>query len=132
MLPDPPVSSYSSRASEAGPRRRPRRNYPDHPYLAPHRQSENVSDPESGVGLVGRLAIDAHRSLAHQAGAVAARPHEAGAPEPFVQPLPIAVLVLTHPYAEPRYDAPARSRSEASAANGPDWAARGVAAALQA
>ena len=37
-------------------------------------------------------------------------------------------LVLTHPYAEPRYDAPARSRSEASAANGPDWAARGVAA----
>jgi hypothetical protein len=44
--------------------------------------------------LVGRLAVDTDNALRRQRGAIAACPQETGAPEPLVEPLPVAVFLL--------------------------------------
>jgi hypothetical protein len=57
------------------------------------------------------LTIDADRTLRHQTGTVCAGTHDAGTPEPFVQPLPVLVFPVG-------YLAPPILRV-AKAANGP-------------
>ncbi len=59
-----------------------------------HRHGQHVADAQPRMGLVGRLAVDADRALGHQRGTVAALPHEPRAPQPLVQALPVAVLLL--------------------------------------
>src|SRR5262249_14698557 len=76
----------------------------------PHRHGQHIAQPETGVRLVGRLAVDADTSLGHQGGAVAAGSHETRAPQPLVQALPVAVFLFRH--AAYRFNA-------ASAAKGP-------------
>ena len=44
--------------------------------------------------LVGGLAVEADRALTNQPDAIAARPHEPGAPQPLVQTLPVAVFLF--------------------------------------
>src|SRR5579883_886338 len=44
--------------------------------------------------LVGRLAIDPDRAGSDQGGAVAALAHEAGAPQPLVEALPVAIFLV--------------------------------------
>src|SRR3954452_1916494 len=48
------------------------------------------------MGLGRRLTIDADRPLRHQCGAVGTLAHETCAPQPFIQPLPIPVFLVSH------------------------------------
>jgi len=59
-----------------------------------HRHCQHVADPQPGMRLVGRLAVDTDNALRRQRGAIAACPQETGAPEPLVEPLPVAVFLL--------------------------------------
>jgi hypothetical protein len=59
-----------------------------------HRHRQHIADPQPGMRLVGWLAVDADDALGRQRGAIAARAQEPGAPEPFVQPLPVPVFPL--------------------------------------
>jgi len=56
------------------------------------RNGQDIAAAEAGVRLFGGLAIDADRPSRDQSSAVAALPHEAGAPQPLVQTLPVAIL----------------------------------------
>lgn len=75
------------------------------PHVPAKRQGQDIAGPKAGVRLVRRLAIDPDQAAGHETGAVGARLHEAGAPQPLVEPLPVAVL--------------AQRRNAPSAANGP-------------
>jgi hypothetical protein len=46
------------------------------------------------VGFLGRLAVDPDRTSGDQLRAIGAGPHEPGAPQPFVEALPVAVFLL--------------------------------------
>jgi hypothetical protein len=59
-----------------------------------HRHRQHIADPQPGMGLVRRLAVDADDALGRQRGAIAACAQEPGAPEPLVQPLPVPVFLL--------------------------------------
>jgi hypothetical protein len=75
------------------------------------RDRQHVPDPQLGVRLAGRLAIDPDRALRDEVGAIGARAKHAGTPEPFVEPLPVPVLDVS-------YRTPPLRRT-ARAANGP-------------
>jgi hypothetical protein len=75
------------------------------------RNGQHVPDPQLGVRLAGGLAVDADRALRDEVGAIGARTKDSGAPQPFVEPLPILVLDIS-------YRTPPLRRT-ASAANGP-------------
>ena len=55
-----------------------------------------VADSEPGMGLIGHLAVDAERALLDQGGTVGAGAHEAGAPQPFVETLPVSVFLFRY------------------------------------
>jgi hypothetical protein len=77
------------------------------------RYGQHVPNPQLGVRLAGGLAVDPYRALRNKVGAIGAGAKDAGAPEPFVEPLPIPVLDVS-------YRTPPLRRT-ARAANGP-WA----------
>ena len=58
------------------------------------REGEDVADAQAGMGFLGGLAVDADETLGDEASAVSALAHEAGAPEPFVEALPVAVFLV--------------------------------------
>jgi hypothetical protein len=75
------------------------------------RNGQYVSDPQFGVWLARRLAIDPDRALHHQVRAIAARAKDAGTPKPLVETLPVPVFYVC-------YRTPPLRRA-ARAANGP-------------
>jgi hypothetical protein len=70
-----------------------------------------IADAQFRVRLGGGLTIDADRTLRHETSAIRTSPQDAGAPQPFVQPLPVLVFDVG-------YRAPPLRRA-ARAANGP-------------
>ena len=60
------------------------------------RHRQHVAQAQLRMRLVGGLSVDPDAALRHQGGALGPRPHEARAPEPFIQSLPVAVFLVRH------------------------------------
>ena len=105
------TSTYSSRASEAGPRRAARlatRRTRTAPCSGMVRTSPTLS---FACGLPVGWRLIRIEPCSHQVRAIRARAHDPGTPQPLIQPLPVLVFYVG--YRTPPL------RSAARAANGP-------------
>ncbi len=80
----------------------------DHPHRSLHRHGQHVPRPQLGVRLVCRLAVDPDRAARHQPAQSVRGTHETGAPQPFVQPLPVAIFLSAIGFPSPATAPPYR------------------------